>query len=87
MHYGIDGIRYYSEMDDKELSGEMVVCTMAHYGKCDGRPCHGYHSKPHPYCVEQCFAECQHPGKDGVCILVKDNALGDGRGNLTGRRG
>jgi hypothetical protein len=70
MHMGSDGIIYYSSEDGKELKGVTMVCAAAHYGKCDGKECGGFHSKPHTWDDMECFAECCHAGKDGLCIIA-----------------
>jgi hypothetical protein len=65
--------RFYTQEEGEELDGKTVICTMAQAGQCDGKLCHGYHNKPHVYhdADLECFAECAHPGKNGICVEVK----------------
>jgi hypothetical protein len=69
MHIGIDGIFYYDKDDVKDFKGEDVICSAALYGACDGKECDYYHSQPHKYDDYECFCQCNHKGKKGICIF------------------
>ena len=57
--------RQYTFEEAEKLKGKMVICDEF---TCDGKPCGGYHKKPHIYNDLECFHSCEWPGHSGFCI-------------------
>jgi hypothetical protein len=61
--------RKYTSDEAEQLKGKMVVCDES---SCDGKPCGGYHNKPHIYIDEECYHNCEWPGHNGFCVPVEN---------------
>lgn len=71
------GHRHYDFDQAEKMQGMLVICDET---SCDGKPCDYYHSKPHRYCDDECFCECNHAGHRGLCRPVEEvNKEGDGK--------
>jgi hypothetical protein len=60
--------RLYSGLQAYNIANGIVICDMAQAGKCDGKPCFFMHNKPHKFIDIECFSECCHEGKTGLCV-------------------
>jgi hypothetical protein len=63
-----DGKRIYDLAEGEALKGKTVICDMV---GCDGKERHGKENKPHIYDDVECFAECNWPGKNGLCVPIE----------------